>query len=241
MIAVALTVLTGNSKPAGWFLLVVGCAVIAFPYWQDWRYGNYRPNCHQVNAMSADEYKQRLRDPRFRRWVDHLFPAPTRTKEVKGENVLPSARAASGFLDGRCSREAQVSIRQVQLHWPSWIRNSDVLRQEIRASAGYQLATSLTDDGGYDVVVTAYISCVESMIVGERVASVASIFGTGTCTGDSCSVSSNEPTLQALLCSGRKGVQCGSDIYVSLDQYMSNEGGYIFRELSGSRKRVLGR
>ncbi len=114
-------------------------------------------------------------------------------------------------------------------------------RQEIRASAGYQLATSLTDDGGYDVVITAYISCVESMIVGERVASVASIFGTGTCTGDSCSISSNEPTLQALLCSGRKGVQCGRDIYVSLDQYMSNEGGYIFRELSESRKRVLGR
>ena len=76
MIAVALTVLTGNSKPAGWFLLILGCAVIAFPYWQDWHYGNYRPNRHQVNAMSADEYKQRLRDPRFRRWVDHLFPAP---------------------------------------------------------------------------------------------------------------------------------------------------------------------
>jgi hypothetical protein len=114
-------------------------------------------------------------------------------------------------------------------------------RQEIRASAGYQLATSLTDDGGYDVVVTAYITCVESTLpTSERVVSVASIFGTGTCTGGSCSVSSNEPTLQAMLCSGKRGTGCGRDLYVSLDDYMSKDGGYIFRQLSDSRKRALG-
>lgn len=115
-------------------------------------------------------------------------------------------------------------------------------RQEIRASAGYQLATSLTDDGGYDVVVTVYITCVESTLptTSERVVSMASIFGTGTCTGGSCAVSSNEPTVGAALCSGKSGARCGRDLYVSLDGYMSKEGGRIFRQLSESRKRVLG-
>jgi hypothetical protein len=114
-------------------------------------------------------------------------------------------------------------------------------RQEVRASAGYQLATALTDDGGYDVVITAYVTCVESTLPSsERVVSVASIFGTGTCTAGSCSTSSNEPTLQAMLCSGKSGAGCGKDLYVSLDDYMSKEGGYIFRELSDSRKKALG-
>jgi hypothetical protein len=115
------------------------------------------------------------------------------------------------------------------------------LRQEIRASAGYQLAASLADDGGDQVVVTIYITCTESTWgnTRERVVSLASIFGTGVCTLGSCSITSNEGTLGALLCSGKSGVGCGKDIYVELDNYMSKEGGEMFRRLSESRKKDL--
>lgn len=116
------------------------------------------------------------------------------------------------------------------------------LRQEIRASAGYQLATSLTDDGGYDVIITIYIECAESTLpTSKPIVSVASIFGTGTCTVGSCSISSNEHSLEAALCSGNNGVKCGKDLYVSLDEYMSKDGGEIFRLLSEGRKKALGR
>jgi len=115
------------------------------------------------------------------------------------------------------------------------------LRQEIRASAGYQLATSLDDDGGYKVVVTVNVTCVESTLpTSERVAAIASIFGTGTCTFGSCNMASNEFTLGASLCSGKTGAGCGRDLYVSLDTYMSGEGGANFRQLSEDRKKALG-
>jgi len=115
------------------------------------------------------------------------------------------------------------------------------LRQEIRASAGYQLATSLTDDGGYMVVITVNLTCVESTLpTSERVVSIASIFGAGTCTFGSCHMASNESTLGASLCSGKSGSGCGRDLYASLDEYMSREGGAMFRELSEDRKKALG-
>lgn len=114
------------------------------------------------------------------------------------------------------------------------------LRQQLRASGGYQVANALTDDGGYSVVITVYLSCVESVLpTGERVASVASIFGTGTCTAGSCTVTSNESTLGAELCSGRSGAGCGKDLYVSLDRYMNKSGGYIFNVLSDGRRRAF--
>lgn len=115
------------------------------------------------------------------------------------------------------------------------------LRDQIRASPGYQLAASLTDDGGYDVVLSVYIECTESTLPSsERIVSVASIFGTGTCTFGNCHISSNESTLRSAICSGKSGVSCGKDLYVSLDEYMDKDGGYIFRELSAGRKKALG-
>jgi hypothetical protein len=116
-------------------------------------------------------------------------------------------------------------------------------RQEIRASAGYELAASLADHGGDEVVITVYVTCTESRLpTSERVVSVGSIFGTGTCSAaDSCHINSNESTLGALLCSGKSGTGCGKDLYVSMDDYMSKEGGEIFRYLSEGRKKALGR
>lgn len=115
------------------------------------------------------------------------------------------------------------------------------LRQEIRASAGYQLATSLSDSGGYEVVITVYATCVEAVLPTNRehVASIAVIFGTGACTMGSCTVQSNESTLDAVLCSGRQAQVCGRNLYTSLDGYMSKGGGFIFDDLSRARIKVL--
>jgi hypothetical protein len=72
MITVALTVLTGSQK-AAWFLLAVGAVLICSPYFLDWRYGKYRPSREEVGAMSADEYKKKLRNPKFERYINRLF------------------------------------------------------------------------------------------------------------------------------------------------------------------------
>lgn len=113
-------------------------------------------------------------------------------------------------------------------------------RHEIRASAGYQLANSLNDEGGYDVVITVDIVCGEAVIGSVRMASVASLFGTGTCTFGTCTTNPNQLTLQTQLCGESQGEQCGRAIFVSLDDYMSRDGGNMFRELSEARKKALG-
>lgn len=113
-------------------------------------------------------------------------------------------------------------------------------RQEVRASAGYQLAKSLDDDGGYDVVITVDIVCGEAEVSTVRMASVASLFGTGTCTFGTCSITPNQLTLQAQFCGENQGPKCGKEIFVSLDVYMSGEGGDMFLKLSEARKKALG-
>lgn len=113
-------------------------------------------------------------------------------------------------------------------------------RQEIRASAGYQLATSLSDDGGHNVVITVDIVCGEEAVASVRMASVASLFGTGTCAFGTCSITPNQLTLEARLCGESQGAMCGKSIFVSLDEYMSRDGGHMFRELSEARKKALG-
>lgn len=115
-------------------------------------------------------------------------------------------------------------------------------RDAIRASAGYQLANSLDDSGGYEVVITVFSVCTETTnpVNSEHIASAATIFGTGTCTFGNCSVTSNEGTLQSNLCSGNKGAECGRLIYSSLDDYMGRTGGTIFDSLSSARVKALG-
>jgi hypothetical protein len=114
------------------------------------------------------------------------------------------------------------------------------LRDSIRASPGYQLATSLEDDGGLNAIITVFIECSESTLpTGERIVSIASIFGTGGCALGSCSITSNESTLQASLCSGKGGEGCGKDIYTVLDEYMTSEGGALFNWESEKRQKAL--
>jgi hypothetical protein len=114
-------------------------------------------------------------------------------------------------------------------------------REAIRASAGYQIATNMRDDGGYGLVITVYVVCSETTLPAnrERIISMASIFGTGVCLGPSdCHVTSNEAGLQTQLCSGSSGRACGADLLTGLDQYMSQDGGSIFDSLS--KEKVAG-
>jgi hypothetical protein len=114
------------------------------------------------------------------------------------------------------------------------------LRDEVRASHGYQLATSLTDDGGYDVVITLSVVCNENTLpTSEKVVSIAAILGTGTCTAGNCSIVPDATTLLSVLCSGNKGAECGKDIYSYLDGYFSGEGGRGFEALSDARKKAM--
>jgi len=113
-------------------------------------------------------------------------------------------------------------------------------RQEVRASAGYQLANSLNDDGGHDAVITVDIVCGEAVIASVRMASVASLFGTGTCTFGQCTITPNQFTLQTQLCGENQGARCGKAIFVSLDEYMSRDGGDMFHQLSEARRKALG-
>lgn len=80
------------------------------------------------------------------------------------------------------------------------------LREEIRRSQGYQLATRLDDDAGWGVVLTIYMSCTESRGVG--MAAVAKIYGQGRCVLG-CHVNSYEQTLGSLLCSADVAIECG--------------------------------
>jgi hypothetical protein len=92
------------------------------------------------------------------------------------------------------------------------------LREEIRRSQGYQLATRLDDDAGRGVVLTIYISCTESR--GAGMAAVAKIYGQGRCVLG-CHVNSYEETLGSLLCSADVAVECGRRIFRDFDDYWS--------------------
>lgn len=98
------------------------------------------------------------------------------------------------------------------------------LRDEIRGSNGYQLVTSLSDDGGTGVVLTIYINCAQ---VGEGragIAAIAFILGQAeNCSllGSSCEVASNEFTLQSMVCGGSVGTDCGRALFRSFDNYWS--------------------
>lgn len=72
MITVALTVLTGSQKLA-WVLLAIGVVLIGMPYLLDWRYGKYRPSRQEVAAMPPDEYRKKIRNPKFEKYINHIF------------------------------------------------------------------------------------------------------------------------------------------------------------------------
>jgi hypothetical protein len=81
VVAVFLTELVTRNHKLMWFLLPVAGALIAWPYVIDWQYGKDRPTREQINRMSAAEYKQRIRDPKFKRYDDWLSRKEKRSQK----------------------------------------------------------------------------------------------------------------------------------------------------------------
>ena len=50
--------------------LLLGIAFIIRPYFLDWKYGEYRPSKREIGAMSLEEYRKRIRNPKFRKYID---------------------------------------------------------------------------------------------------------------------------------------------------------------------------
>ena len=55
-----------------WVVFFVGLGFVVNPYVQDYWYGKERPSREELNRMPADKYKQRLSDPKFKRWADRM-------------------------------------------------------------------------------------------------------------------------------------------------------------------------
>ncbi len=57
-------------KPVVAIFTLLGLTILLRAVYLDRRYGTNRPTKREVEAMSAAEFKKRLREPEFRRWVD---------------------------------------------------------------------------------------------------------------------------------------------------------------------------
>lgn len=105
----ALAVLIVSPKPLAWVLFVAGWALIAFPFWQNWRYGRYRPDQHQINAMSGDEYgifmtQNFANGLSVKRVSTQPRALPVGSKETVSEDVFGSVWIALSFISRQRSR-----------------------------------------------------------------------------------------------------------------------------------------
>ena len=73
VIAASLAVLVAQGQKIAWGLLPIGLALVLWPHALNWYYGEDRPTRKQIRDMSADEYRQKLRNTKFEKWVKHLF------------------------------------------------------------------------------------------------------------------------------------------------------------------------
>jgi hypothetical protein len=69
MVAIAAVVIFWYPPIAAIFLLM-GLGLLLWNARLDRKYGKDRPTKKEIGKMSADEFKQRLRDPKFKLWID---------------------------------------------------------------------------------------------------------------------------------------------------------------------------
>ena len=80
IMAVGLTLLR---TAVGWAALFAGVAVLADIYVRDYLFGTYRPTKQEIDRMPAPEYREKIRDKKFRRYVNRLFKNSGRYKLIK--------------------------------------------------------------------------------------------------------------------------------------------------------------
>jgi len=73
MMLAALTELTGREKLIWYVIFGVGLWLVVTPFWLDRRYGKYRPTRQEYYLIPAAECKRRMQNPKFRKYIDHLF------------------------------------------------------------------------------------------------------------------------------------------------------------------------
>jgi hypothetical protein len=93
------------------------------------------------------------------------------------------------------------------------------LRDEIRASPRYRLATNLADEGRMDLVLTLNISCSER----DNVAAVAIVYGVAKCFADkNCHLSIDGTSIRAEVCEANAENDCGRRLFKTFDDYVDN-------------------
>jgi hypothetical protein len=60
------------NRPIALIPLIIGIMFIARPIYLDTKYGEDRPTKREIDAMPLDEYREKIRNPKFRKWVDNL-------------------------------------------------------------------------------------------------------------------------------------------------------------------------
>ena len=52
--------------------LIAGVGFIGWPIYLDIKYGQERPTKREIGAMPLEEYRRKIKNPKFRKWVDDL-------------------------------------------------------------------------------------------------------------------------------------------------------------------------
>ena len=83
------------SKTLAWFVLLIGCGLVADFYIRDFIWGADRPSKQEIAAMPPEEYKKRvLRNPKTRQWTDWLLSG----REAFKKRMRKLAREATIFM-----------------------------------------------------------------------------------------------------------------------------------------------
>jgi len=100
------------------------------------------------------------------------------------------------------------------------------LREAIRTSEKYQLASKLDNGGRMDIVLTVYMSCTER----DDVAAIATSYGFAKCYGEkNCHLSVDGHSIKSTLCDAKAATECGRGLFKAFDDYMNGPNGATFK------------
>ncbi len=100
------------------------------------------------------------------------------------------------------------------------------MREGLRTSQKYQLASKLDNGGRMDVVLTIYMSCTER----NDVAAVATSYGLAKCYGEkNCHLSVDGHSIKSTLCEAKAATECGRSLFKAFDDYMNSPNAATFQ------------
>lgn len=60
--------------PVAAIFLIMGLLLLWRGAYLDRKYGKDRPSRKEIDIMPVSEFKERSRDPRFTKWINHVYP-----------------------------------------------------------------------------------------------------------------------------------------------------------------------